>query len=369
MRLLVAGLSEEAVTPWVCRVSDLVHDVRVVTALDGLEGAVHRYRPDVVIVEAARVGPERIARLGARHPRASFLATGGASVGQWAEVARCVDIVERGSASDLRRALVDLAGRGGVGVGEVTVLLGGKGGVGTTALAIQLAAALAQRGTPTAVLDLQIYLGDVAWTAGVLPDPSLQWALGRRRDAPLLTLARHPVGFAVLGPDPDLRTARSIGADQVGTLVADLCAAWQQVVVDVGAALTEGALAAADAATRILVVTTEERAALEGARRRIAGLRPLLRQADAVTVVLNRATGAVQPAEVEAFVGAPLAAVVRNAWTDMSGAIEAHEALCVRAPDAGVTQDLDRLADLVAGPAPTPAPAPRRSWFEGLVGR
>jgi MinD-like ATPase involved in chromosome partitioning or flagellar assembly len=324
-----------------------------------------------VLVEGARLAPDRVRALAARHPRTAFLATGpatSAALARWAEEATCVDLVERGNAADLRRALADLTARGAMGAGDASVLLGGKGGVGTTALAVNLAAAIAGRGQGAAVLDVVLYLGDVAWTAGVTPDPSLQWALARRRDAPLTGLARHDVGFAVLGPDPDLRSAAPVGADQIGTVIEDLCAAWRHVVVDAGASLTEGALAATTRAARVFVVTTEERAALEGARRRVEVLRPLLRCADALSIVLNRATGAVSPADVERFAGAPLAAVVRNGWAEVSGAIERHAPLVRSAPQAGVTADLEKLADLVAGPVGTPPPAPEAGWFRRLLG-
>ena len=373
VRLLLIGVDSQTATTLVASVGDLCSDIRTTARPDALEGALQRDRPDIVVVNAElKIAAERVAAARLCHPRVEFLALADApssAAHRWAMEASCSDLIIRSvGPTDLRRAVQNCVSRGTLGGGDVITLLGGKGGVGTTALAVNLGACLAARGASVVVVDLQIYLGDVAWTAGVPPKPSLQWALGRRLDSGLHTLARHPLGFAVLGPDPDLAEAKPIGAGQVAGLLDALVRSWRHVIVDAGAALTEEALAALSTATSVLVVTTEERAALEGARRRIAGLLPVLRHPHAASVVLNRSTGTMESAALEAYAGAPVLGSVRNAWAEVSAAIESHDPLIHSAPHAGVTGDLCQLADQIAGPQAAATPIPVKSGLWARLG-
>ena len=88
--------------------------------------------------------------------------------------------------------------------GKAIAVLGAKGGVGTTTIAANLAAELradASRGV--VLVDLNLFLGDVGVHIGVEAGPTVLQVIaqgGVDADA----LARHPLGFSVLGLASDL---------------------------------------------------------------------------------------------------------------------------------------------------------------------
>lgn len=238
--------------------------------------------------------------------------------------------------------------------GHAVALLGSKGGVGTTTMAVNLAAELAvDRRKKVVVVDLHLFLGDVAAALDMSPDPSCLWFLTRASQADSKMWSegppRHRTGFQMLGLDGDLRNAEQINAEQVVFLLDCLRAHYDHVVVDCGSNLSEVSLAACSAADERLIVLTDELSSLLGARRRVLALQALELPPPVAIGVLNRSTQNSDLPAIEDASGLHLVAQVNNAWKDVHGAMERAQVLREAAPDSQVRADLAQLAKAVSG--------------------
>jgi flagellar biosynthesis protein FlhG len=67
---------------------------------------------------------------------------------------------------------------------KLLLVAGGKGGAGTTTIAVNLAAAIANRGLRTVLVDADLHGGDAAILCGIEPQHTLADVLARRRTIP-----------------------------------------------------------------------------------------------------------------------------------------------------------------------------------------
>ncbi len=365
MRLMLVGLTEYQARTQFDAVADLAE--RGGSLLDAglLEQAVRDKQPDVVAIHLG-VRPtavlKLITRVRALVPGVSWLAitdaTNGELVQQVTE-AGCADLVVlRECPEDLRRALRTLnhRDRPPTADGQAIAVLGAKGGVGTSMVAVNLADALAQKSRARVILvDLHVYLGDLAVALDIRPRPSALWFLGRSavvdartwNEAPPL----HSAGFRVLALDGDMSRVGPITADEVVTFVEKLKERYDQVVLDCGAGINEVSLAACSAADQRLLVLTDDLGARTGARRRLEVLKELDLGPVPARGVLNRAEANPEDllAAVERDTGLPMPVAITNAWKDVQTAYQMGKTLRQSAPKAPITQDFRELLEVVAG--------------------
>jgi Flp pilus assembly CpaE family ATPase len=119
------------------------------------------------------------------------------------------------------------------------------------------------------------------------------------------------------------------------------------VVLDCGSSMNEETLAAAAAADHRIIVTGEDRPAVDGAGRRIKALESLGVSMKTTALVVNRAhaKAGVNWSNVEKKYGVRVLGKVRNDWKTVAGALERAALLSQDAPDAAVNRDIDGLAD------------------------
>jgi len=231
--------------------------------------------------------------------------------------------------------------------GKAIAILGAKGGVGTTTIAANLSAELANSSDQSVLLvDLNLFLGDVGLHVGVEGEPTVMQWIGQTDD-PLTpeAIQRHPLGFWVLGLSADLKDADAVEAQDVLYLLNQLRAQFDWVLMDCGTDLNEVSLTACAYAEERLIITTEQRPSLIGAKRRIDVLKSLEIPGKIALGVINRAheDSGISPAAVEKAVGLPVIARIRNAWADNQSALAKQQLLREHCPSSGVTHDYTQI--------------------------
>jgi len=361
MRLLVAGLETLAVKHIAKDLRDILTDLRAVPNVENLKASTLRVQPDVVAVMIRdRQDIHEASELLAYYPAMPILAVlpeSDLSLSGTLHAIGCTDIVVLSEGTkDFRRALDQLAERGKVGTGKVIAVMGGKGGVGTTAITVNLADAIAARGAPTALVDLNFYLGDVSETVGVAAEPSISWFLSQPDRLTQSSLQerspKHANGMHVFSMRQDLQHAEAFGAEQVTTFLRALRGAYAYIVVDCGSNFREETLSCVTQADQSVVITSADRLSLAGSKRRINALLGLSENKNTTRVVINRMGDGqdINTKTIEKVFGVPLLGTVRNAWADVSASIENGTLLSQSAPNAAVTRDIAVLSDQIAGP-------------------
>lgn len=231
--------------------------------------------------------------------------------------------------------------------GRAIAILGAKGGVGTTTVAANLAAELANSKTRSVLLlDLNLFLGDVGLHVGLEREPTVMTWMNSTEDVTARApIPRHRLGFSVLGLAPDLADADAVDAQDVLRLLNQLRAQFDVVVIDCGTDLNEVSLTACAYADDRLLVTTEQRPALIGAKRRLDVLASLNVDGPVAMGIINRAhpDSGVSPAAVEQAIGLQVICRIRNAWADNQAALAKQALLREHCPSADVTHDYTQI--------------------------
>ena len=148
--------------------------------------------------------------------------------------------------------------------GTAIAILGCKGGVGATTIASNLAAELNNTsGQSVLLVDLNLFLGDVGLHVGVEREPTvMQWMYDKDSAISASSIAKHSLGFSVLGLAPDLSDADDVVAEDVLHLLSRCRAQFDITVIDCGTDLNETSLTACKYSDHRLLVTTEQRPSL-----------------------------------------------------------------------------------------------------------
>jgi pilus assembly protein CpaE len=236
------------------------------------------------------------------------------------------------------------------GRAPILAVMGTKGGVGSTLVACQLAASLQRMSGPTAVVDLNCPLGDVALHLDLRPRYTLASILGQREDfdANYLqsVLERHGSGLKVLAAPEQVEESKLVNGHVVdrvlGLLREDL--AW--VVVDVARSWDEASVRALDLADEIVLVTTLDVASLDHTRKHVDLLQRIGHASDKIHLVANRQTGtdSVTSKDFEAFIGRRYELALPNDYKHSVEALNTGQTLAEVCPQAPLANAFDKLA-------------------------
>jgi pilus assembly protein CpaE len=199
--------------------------------------------------------------------------------------------------------------------GLVITILSAKGGSGKTTFANNLAVVLSNRGASRVCLvDLDLALGDVARSLGLVPSTSMMSAVsadGHLEVALLPSLLTSYVDqidclLAPAGPGE----AEKIPAGFIEELLAALRSRYDYVVVDTPSLLSSRVLAALDSSDHHVLLTNLEFPALERVRLTMDVLDQIRHRGVATSIVLNRADadGTLTDTEIDNIVRSPIAA-------------------------------------------------------------
>ncbi len=253
---------------------------------------------------------------------------------------------------------------------ELTVMFSCRGGSGATTLAVNTAAMIARAGRSVCLVDLDLQLGDVCTALDLESQTSLM-AVAREAqtlDAVSLRrrLAQHGSGICALSQaghlddlDPHQLAAR------LPSLLDTLRANFEHVVVDGVRDFGDLSLAAIEAATRILLVVTQDVASVRRAARVLSLLGSLGIDDSKVSIVLNRAVrrAAVDEAAIERALAKAIAARVREDGR-VADSLDNGALLVDVARSRPIVGDIAGLAALCRPADPTTSVRAPRRWFQ-----
>ena len=180
-----------------------------------------------------------------------------------------------------------------VGDSRLVCVLGLKGGSGKTLAAVNLGAALADKGSSVALVDLDLQFGDLALAMGLPPERTIYDLVrsGGSLDAEKLRdfLVDHPSGArALLAPlRPD--HAALVNAPFVRELLRLLREMHEYVVVDTPPNFTPEVIAAVDLSTDVLMVATRDTLSLKNTKLGLETLERMDYDRRQIRILLNRA--------------------------------------------------------------------------------
>lgn len=164
-----------------------------------------------------------------------------------------------------------VAAPAGAGMGKVIVVYSPKGGSGCTTLAINLAMALHNDETPTALVDANLQFGDVAVFLNEQGKNSVADLAPRadELDPEVIedVMVVHPAsGVKILASPSRPEYAESVTGDQFSKILDYLRRLYSYVIVDTCSTLTDVVLGAMDTSDAIILLTTQDIPAIKNAR-------------------------------------------------------------------------------------------------------
>ncbi len=213
------------------------------------------------------------------------------------------------------RVSVDETAASGLG-GQLIAVAGSKGGVGTTTVALQLALAAtrAAPGKPVCLADFDMLTGDLRTLLDTPPRRSVADLVEVASELTVRhlqeTLYSHPAGIRLLLAPEEGERGEDV-TNEVSRNVLDAVRSRHALtIVDCGSSFSEASVAAIEAASRLIIVTTPDILALRGVHRMRELLRRLqARETDDAMIVLNRTSRKleVQPDVARRVVGGQFA--------------------------------------------------------------
>jgi len=259
------------------------------------------------------------------------------------------------------------------GTGElasVVAVFSPKGGVGRTTVAVNLAVAAAQTGKRVALVDASFQFGDVGVLLNLNPRNKsiadlageLQAGEAESLDTFMIT---HSSGVKVLLAPPSPEQAELIGPQAVKKVLNGLRGSFDVIVVDCPSSFNEPTLAVLDEADLILTLLTLEITSVKNMRLFLEVCEQLGYGPDKIRLVLNRAdsTLGIRVADVEHSIGRKVDHTIVSDGRSVVYALNRGVPFFLSNREAQVSQDIQRLATAVSGPAP--ASAATRSTEKG----
>ena len=165
-----------------------------------------------------------------------------------------------------------------------------KGGVGKTTLAVNLAYALATLNKKIALIDLSLQVGEVGVFLDIAKGDTIA-DMVEEHSFELSTiksyLIRHQSGIQVMLSSSSPEYAELIQPVHINAILSSLRTEFDYVIIDMGVAFGDCAIAAMETADAILLVVNEDIASLHDAKRSIKVLEALNQQ-DKLKIVVNK---------------------------------------------------------------------------------
>ena len=175
----------------------------------------------------------------------------------------------------------------------IFVVYGPKGGTGTTAIAINLAAALQQENNNTILVDADLQMGDIPVDLNVVPKTNLSDLIGIGKpdtDHLAKVLLAHSSGVKLLMAPQKPEQSELITGNLMIQVIRNLKPAASAIVVDTATYLSDHNLALMEIADFVLLVITPDVVASKDAKTFLDLASGLDLPLERIALVINRAT-------------------------------------------------------------------------------
>lgn len=243
---------------------------------------------------------------------------------------------------------------------RLIVVYAPKGGVGKTTIAFNLAVALGQAGTRTALVDGSLQFGDLRSLLRVPADaPSiLDLPTDRIGESDLQdVLWRDPSGIDILLAPPRVEMAEMVSVRDVEKSLSLLRRLYGAVVVDMPSALGDIPLALLDAADTILEIITYDSTTIRNTLAVAEAFRAIGYPPEKIQYVVNRAdsTGGIAAEDLARALGrVPEHTIVSDGKLVVQANNEGIP-FVLASPDSAISRDVARLAAHLVGAVPAAA--------------
>ena len=255
--------------------------------------------------------------------------------------------------------------------GKLVVFFSCHGGSGSTMLATNTAAAVAATGQPACIMDLDLQLGSVLTALGIESQCPMSKVISDMETyewqmlAPLL--ARHHSGLCVLSQVGHIEELSAMDPARVPVFFRYLQEYFKFLVVDGLRDFNDHALAAMDVADKVVLVSTQDVAAVRGAGMRIDILKRLGFPGEKIHLLINRydRRSKVTLERISDALGIPPSFTVPNDFRSVSSALVRGNTLEEGTPDSKVSRAVINVARALFDLPPLPK---KKGLFDKLFG-
>ena len=240
---------------------------------------------------------------------------------------------------------------------KLIAVAGATGGVGSSSVAVNLACALAaEEGNSTALVDLDVALGDADVFLDTIPEYTLADVAQNvaRLDLTLLkkSLTKHSSGVHLLPRPVQLEDAQLISPDSLSRVIGLLRTSFTHIVIDNSKAFGPLDMEAFRLADEILMITQLDLPCLRNVVRLMMSFDNDKSLSSKVKIVVNRAgqdAGQISLKKAQETIGRDIYWQIPNDYRVMVEVRNNGVPLLQHAPKAAITTSICELADAICG--------------------
>ena len=234
---------------------------------------------------------------------------------------------------------------------RVVGVIGAKGGVGATTVACQLGFALQAMGKRTAIVDLNLPLGDVALHCDITPAHTLANMASDRSntDATFVNklLQKHESGLQIMASPNRIEEAETISIQHIGTAIRLMREEFDWIVLDISRSWNEVSTYALDSSDIVMAVSVIDLPALGHLKQHLALMERLGHTKNNVRLVANRYDkhkGSLDHKDFADFIGRKFDFEISNDFSTVAAAIDSGCPTSKISSRAQVTREFEALA-------------------------
>ncbi len=255
---------------------------------------------------------------------------------------------------------------------RIITVTGPRGGCGKTVVATNLAVAMARESERIALIDLNLWGGDIAMLLDMTPRRTLGDLLpgfgGIDYDVVDSVIGKHSSGTAVLAaPLTGTFDGSTLSRYMVQSILEALREHYECTIIDTGYANLESTLAAMDYSDLILVIASMDLPRLRDCKLYLKNLMAANYPKEKIRVVVNRATGSKEIAagEVESILEFPVTAQLPNDEVLVGSSVNLGQPFVSSSPNKQLSKAVIELAEALS-PTAVGAGGKKRTgarWF------